>query len=121
MALSLYTSRVILQTLGVEDFGIYNVVGGVVSLFSILSGSLSAAISRYITFELGKRNYDQLNKIFCVSINIQLILGILIIVIVEIIGVWFLNNVMDIQSARLGAANWVLQISLFTFFIKSFS
>ena len=118
MALGLYTSRVILQTLGVEDFGIYNVVGGVVSLFSVLSGSLSAAISRYITFELGKSNYDRLNKIFCVSINIQLILGILIIVIVEIIGVWFMNNVMDIQSARLGAANWVLQISLFTFIIN---
>ena len=67
---SLYTSRDVLGALGVEDYGIYNVVGGVVTMFSMLSGSLSAAISRFITFELGKKNYERLHKVFCTSINV---------------------------------------------------
>ena len=72
MAVSLYTSRIVLNALGVEDFGIYNVVGGVVTMFSVLSGSLSAAISRFITYEIGKGNQDKLNKIFSSAVTIQL-------------------------------------------------
>ena len=78
MVVSLYTSRVVLNALGVEDYGIYNVVGGIVAMFSILSGSLSTAISRFITFELGKGNLNQLTKIFSASITIQLLLSFLI-------------------------------------------
>ncbi len=74
MLVSLYTSRVILNALGVEDFGIYNVVGGVVAIFSVISGSLSAAISRFITYELGKGDQSKLNKIFSASVTIQLLL-----------------------------------------------
>ena len=74
LLVSLYTSRIILNELGVTDYGIYNVVGGFVGMFVILSSSLSGAISRFLTFELGKGNIDKLNNIFCTSVNIQIIL-----------------------------------------------
>lgn len=121
MVVSLYTSRVVLNTLGVEDYGIYNVVGGIVAMFSILSGSLSTAISRFITFELGKGNLNQLTKIFSASITIQLLLSFLIIILIELIGVWFLNTKMTIPTDRLTAANWVLQFSIATFVINLIS
>lgn len=91
MVVSLYTSRVVLNALGVEDFGIYNVVGGVVAMFSMLSGSLSAAITRFITYELGTGNKEKLKKIFSSAVTIQLGLALLVILLAEAIGVWFLN------------------------------
>lgn len=115
MGVSLYTSRVILKALGIEDFGIYNVVGGVVAMFGIISGSLSAAISRFIAFELGKGDFDRLKKIFCTSVNIQIILIGIITILMETIGIWFLNNKMVIPEERLTAANWVFQFSVITF------
>ena len=121
MAVSLFTSRVVLNTLGVEDYGIYNVVGGVVSMFSIISGSLSAAISRFITVELAKGDADKLRKTFSASVTIQLILSLIIVVLIESIGVWFLNAKMVIPAERMDAANWVLQFSIVTFVINLIS
>lgn len=118
MAVSLYTSRVVLNALGVEDFGIYNVVGGVVAMFTVLSGSLSAAISRFITYELGKGNQENLNKIFSSAVTIQLGLAGIIILLVETIGIWFLNVKMNISEVRMEAANWVFQFSILTFAIN---
>lgn len=121
MAVSLYTSRVVLNALGVEDFGIYNVVGGVVAMFSVLSGSLSAAISRFITYELGKGNQKNLNKIFSSAVTIQLGLAGIIILLAETIGIWFLNVKMNIPEVRMEAANWVFQFSILTFAINLIS
>lgn len=121
MAVNLYTSRVVLNALGVEDFGIYNVVGGVVAMFSMLSGSLSAAITRFITYELGKGNQESLKKIFSSSVTIQIGLAILIIVVAEATGVWFLNVKMNIPDVRITAANWVFQLSILTFTINLIS
>lgn len=121
MAVSLYTSRVVLSALGVEDFGIYNVVGGVVTMFSMLSGSLSVAISRFITFELGKGNLPKLKRIFSSSVTIQIILSAIIILLIETVGVWFLNAKMVIPEVRVEAANWVLQFSAITFVINLIS
>lgn len=121
MAVSLYTSRVILHTLGVEDFGIYNVVGGVVAMFSVISGSLSAAISRFITYELGKGDKEKLIKIFSSSVTIQIGLGLIILGFAEAIGVWFLNTKMTIPANRMYAANWVFQLSILTFIINLIS
>lgn len=121
MAISLYTSRVVLNALGVEDFGIYNVVGGVVAMFSVLSGSLSAAISRFITYELGKGNQENLNKIFSSAVTIQLGLAGIIILLAETIGIWFLNVKMNIPEVRMEAANWVFQFSILTFAINLIS
>ncbi len=121
MAVTLYTSRVVLNALGVEDYGIYNVVGGVVAMFTMISGSLSSAISRFITFELGKGNQEKLNRIFSTSIIIQLFIGLLIAVLVETVGVWFLANKMVIPADRLFVAKWVLQFSLITLIINLIS
>ncbi|MBR4325190.1 MAG: oligosaccharide flippase family protein [Bacteroidales bacterium] len=121
MGVSLYTSRVILNALGIEDYGIYNVVGGVVAMFGILSGSLSAAISRFITFELGKGDLDKLKRIFCTSVNIQVILIAIITILMETVGIWFLNNKMVIPEERLAAANWVFQFSVITFALNLLS
>ena len=117
LVVSLYTSRVVLGALGVEDYGIYNVVGGVVAMFSMLSGSLSAAISRFITFELGTGNREKLARVFSSSVTIQLGLCVIVLVLAETVGLWFLNNKMVIPENRMYAANWVYQLSLLTFVI----
>lgn len=121
MAITLYTSRIVLRQLGVNDFGIYNVVGGLVSMFAILSASLTSAISRFLTFELGKGNNEKLKKVFSASVMIQMLLALVIIVLVEVFGVWFLNNKMTIDPSRIYAANWVLQCSLITFAVNMLS
>lgn len=121
MAVSLYTSRVVLNTLGVEDFGIYNVIGGVVAMFSIISGGLSAAISRYITFELGQDNIERLKSVFSSSVTIQIGLAVLIFLLAEVGGIWFLNEKMNLPESRIGAGNWVLQCSILTFMVNLIS
>lgn len=118
MIVGLFTSRVILNALGVEDFGIYNVVGGVVAMFSMISGSLNAAISRFLTYELGSGNKGNLNKVFSSAVTIQILLAVIIIVLAETIGIWFLNTHMTIPENRIGAANWVYQFSILTFAIN---
>lgn len=121
MIVSLYTSRVVLGALGVEDYGIYNVVGGVVAMFSMLSGSLSAAISRYITFELGKKDFEKLKRVFCTSINVQFLLILILFILLETVGLWFLNYKMVMPEGRLVAANWVFQFSIITFAVNLLS
>ena len=121
MVVGLFTSRVVLQALGVEDYGIYNVVGGVVGMFSLLSGSLSAAISRFITFELGKGDTDKLKKVFSSAVTIQIILALIIIALAETIGLWFLTNKLVIPEERMFAAQWVYQLSILTFAISLIS
>ncbi len=117
MVVGLYTSRVILNVLGVEDYGTYNVVGGVVSMFSLLTASMSASISRYLTFSLGKGDRDGLRRVFSVSLEVQLFLAVVIVLAVEAVGVWFLNTQMKIPPDRLVAANWVMQCSLVSFVV----
>lgn len=121
MVITLYTSRVILNALGVQDYGIYNVIGGLVAMFSVLSNSLSSAISRFITFELGKGDTANLKVVFSSSVTVQIALCILIVVIAETGGVWFLNSKMNIPAERMTAANWVLQFSIATFAINLIS
>lgn len=121
MIVSLYTSRVILKALGVEDYGIYNVVGGLVSMFSLINGSLSAAIGRFITFELGTGNLEKLKRVFSSSVTIQVGIAVIIIIIAETLGLWFLNSKMIIPEDRLVAANWCYQFSLISFAISLIS
>lgn len=121
MVVGLYTSRVVLNVLGVDDYGLYNVVGGVVAMFSILTATLSQAISRYFTFELGKENSNRLHIIFCTGVNIQLLMSVIVILIAEIGGVWFLNAKMNIPPDRMVAANWVLQFSILAFVVSLIS
>ena len=118
MIVSLYTSRVILKSLGVVDFGIYNVVGGVVSMMGVINGSMATATQRYLTYELGNGNTKRLNEVFCMCVNIYLVLALLCVLVSETVGLWFLNTQLVIPAERMYAANWVFQLSLLTFLIS---
>lgn len=121
MVIGFITARVMLEALGVNNYGINNVVGGLVSMFSMLSASLSGAVSRFFTFGLGKGDMMRLRVIFSTSINIHILLAVVVVLAIEVVGVWFLNNRMNIDADRLVAANWVLQCSTITFAINLLS
>lgn len=121
LIISLYTSRVILDVLGVEGYGTYQVVGGMVAMFSVLSSSLSSAISRFITFEIGRGNNQRLAQIFASSMVIQIGLAVLIFILAEIIGIWFLEAKAQIPEENMTAARWVLHCTLATFCINLIS
>lgn len=121
MAITLYTSRVILQVLGVDDYGIYQVIGGFVVMFSVISSSLSASISRFITFEIGRNNTEKLAKIFATSLLIQIIIAVVIFIVAGILGVWFIDEYMQLPEGRSNAAQWVLLCSLITFCVNLLS
>ena len=118
MMVSLYTSRITLSALGVEDYGIYNIIGGVVATLSFLKITLTTSTQRFITFELGTGNLEQLKSIFSNSVSIHILLSIIVIVIGEVIGVWFLNTHLNIPSERLFAANIVLQCAIGSFVLN---
>lgn len=111
----LYTSRIVLQTLGVDDYGIYNVVGGIVAMLAFLNSAMTAASQRFISFELGTGNLSKLKQVFCTSVTIHIAIAGIILIIAETIGLWFLNTHMNIAPERMTAANWVYQCSILTF------
>ena len=123
MAVSLYTVRVVLEVLGEEDYGIYNVVGGFVALFNILSGALSVAIGRFITYEMGQPDATtlRLRRIFSSSLLIQIAMGLVISLLIGTFGVWFVAHKMVIPSDRLGVTFYVLGFSVLSFFINLLS
>ena len=115
MIVSLYTSRVVLSVLGIEDFGIYDIVGGFVSMFAILSSALTSACARFLNYEMGKGNRVRLKVVFSSTVTIQYFLAVIIAILCETIGLWFLNVKMVIPSDRIIAANWCFQFSIFNF------
>lgn len=121
MLVGLYTSRVILQALGVENYGIYNVVGGFVSMFSLITGSLQGSVGRFLTFELGTGNQQKLKTIFSTSFFVMIGLSILIIVVTETFGLWYLHNKMIIPAERLDAAFWCFHLSVAAFVLQLLS
>ena len=118
MIITLYTSRVILQSLGVTDYGIYNVVGGVVAMMGMVSGAMSAATARYLTYELGRSDYRQLERVFSICVQIYVSISILVLIVGETVGLWFLNTQLVIPEDRIVAANWVFQCSLITIILE---
>ncbi len=114
MGVSLYTSRVVLDKLGVDDYALYNVVGGVVGFLSFLNGTLSIGTSRFLTYELGTGNEEKLKATFCTSIYTHFFLAVLIVLLMETVGIWFMNNKLVIPSDRMDACFWVLQLSVLT-------
>lgn len=115
MLVNLFTSRVILEALGFEDYGIYNVVGGFVGLFAVISQSLSSASSRFLSFEIGKGDEQRLKAVFSTSLFLQILLIAIIFLLSEIIGVWYVNYKMVVDASRIIATNWVLQFSIIAF------
>jgi O-antigen/teichoic acid export membrane protein len=114
MGVSLYTSRVVLRTLGVEDFGIYNVVGGIVFIFGFLNITLAQGTQRFLTFQLGKNDHEELKKTFSAALIMHIILSLIIVIIAETIGLWLLTHKLNIPLDRQNAAFWVFQFSVFT-------
>ena len=115
MLILLYTSRVILSALGVTDYGIYNVVGGFVSMFALISAALTSACSRFLNYEMGKGDMERQKVVFSTALTIQWTLAIIVAVLAEVIGVWYVNNKMVLPADRLVAANWCFQFSVFNF------
>jgi len=115
MLVSLYTVRVVLNTLGVQDYGIYNVTAGVVTMFGFLSGAMAAAGQRYFSFELGRKDYEQLKKVFSLSLIIYVLIAIVVLLLSETIGLWFVSNKLVIPIERKAAALWVYQFSVVSF------
>lgn len=118
MAVSIYTSRIVLAAMGVVDYGIYNVVGSVVALFSFLQTAMANASHRFIAYALGKKDTDNLKKIFSTSVELHFIIAIAIVILSETIGLWFFYNKLVIPDERMTAAMWVLQISIVSCFFS---
>ena len=112
MGISLFTSRVILQTLGVEDYGISSVVGGVISMFTFINAAMVSSTQRYLNFELVRGDANQLRSVFSTSLQIHALIALAIIVLSETVGLWFLNEKLVIPEARMTAATWVYQCSI---------
>lgn len=114
---NLYAVRVIWQVLGVEDYGVYNVVGGIVTMFAFLTNAMVASSQRFISFELGTGDNEKLKKVFSISVKVHALLAIAILILAETAGLWFLNEKLNIPPSRMMAANWVYQCSLIAFMI----
>ena len=112
MIVNLYTTRVVLDVLGVSDYGVYNVVCGFVSMFGVLNTSMSNGVQRFYNFELGKSGEDALIKVYNTSIIIQLALAAIVVVLLESIGLWYLNTQMEIPTDRMMAANCIYQFAI---------
>lgn len=117
LLISLYTVRLVIEALGIIDYGIFNVVGGVVLMFTFLSDTMSSAIQRFFSIELGRHNYKKLNQVFNLSLIIFSLISFFAFILSETIGLWFLNTQLSIPSNRLNAANWIFQFSIFSFVI----
>ena len=115
LLLTLYISRLILEVLGIEDFGIYNVVGGFVAMFAFMNTSMSNGVQRFLNINIGSSGGNNITAIFTTSIYIQSLLAIAFLIVAEVIGIWYINNIMVMPSSRLFAANWVFQLSIISF------
>ena len=114
MLISLYTSRVVLASLGFEDYGLYNVVGGIIAMFGFLNGALSQTTSRYITFYLGKNDTKRLREVFSTGFYIHVLLAIIIVILAETVGLWYVYNKLVVPEGRFTAAMWLYQFTVIT-------
>ena len=115
---SIYTSRVVLQTLGVEDYGIYNVVGGVTAMFTFLNATMAGATSRFLTYEMGQGNSHRLQETFSSALIVHLGLALTVFIMAETVGLWFLTHKLVIPEDRMFAAHFVYQCTIISIFIK---
>ncbi|MGR7812790.1 lipopolysaccharide biosynthesis protein [Lacinutrix undariae] len=117
MAVALYTSRVVLDVLGVEDFGVYSVVGGVVTLFAFFNSAMASATQRFFSFEIGRSDFKKLGLTFNASVNIHILIGVLVLVLAETFGLWFVNNKLNLPLGSLETVQWVYHFSVLTFLV----
>lgn len=117
MAVTVYTSRVVLDVLGIEDYGIYNIVGGIIGMLSVMSSSMGVAVQRFLTFEIGKGDEAALRKVFSISFFAHVVLAVLIFAFAETAGLWFVENKLTIPEARMDAALWVYHCVVLSTFV----
>lgn len=110
----LYTSRIVFNQLGDINYGIYGVVGGILGFLGFLTAAMAGATSRFITYEIGTGNADKVKDVFSSSLVIHILIAILVIIVGETFGIWFLYNILNIPAERMNAAFWVLQCSIFS-------
>jgi O-antigen/teichoic acid export membrane protein len=115
MAVSLFTVRIVFKALGVVDYGIYNLVSGIVVMFSFLSSTMASASQRFFAFELGRNDIQQLRRTFSMTVTIYVIIALVVMLLAETVGLWFLNNMLVIPAERMNAANWIYQFSILSF------
>ena len=120
LIVSLYTSRVVLSQLGASDFGIYNVVGGVLSMLNFMTAALSQGIQRFFNFHKGRNDIDSINKVFWSALIVMGVVSLIIVGLAETIGLWFLNTQMNIPDDRMNAANWVFQFAILSTMVSLF-
>lgn len=120
MWLNLWTTRLVLANLGVEDMGVYGVVGSIVNVFQVLTSGVGTAIQRFLTYEMGRKD-NNLNGVFCSSLNVIFFLAIIMLMLLEVVGLWFLNNKIDIPASSISAAQWVFQFSVLTCIVNVIS
>lgn len=121
VGISFYSTRLILANLGIDNYGIYNVIGGFVSMFYMVTSTMTQAVSRFLTFELGTGNEKKLQQTFSTSINILLLLSLVIVLLAETVGLWFVNYKLNISPNRMNAANWIYQFSVLSFVCEMIS
>ena len=117
MVVSLYTSRVVLNTLGINDFGIYNVVGGVVAMFGFITNTMALASQRFLAYEIGRNDTEKLKMTFNVSLIIYMAFALAVLILGETIGLWFIQNKLTIPEGRMMETLFVYQFSLFAFIV----
>lgn len=115
LLIGLYTSRVVLRALGIEDYGIYNVVGGFVTMFSVVSCSLQNAVTRFFTFEVGKGDQQKMRIVFSTTFYVMVALSVLIVILTESVGIWYLHNKLVIPESRFSAACHCFHLSVISF------
>ena len=121
IVVNLYTVRLLWNVLGIDNYGIYNVVGGIVMMFAFLNNAMVASSQRYISFALGKKDKTQLHKTFSVSMTVHVLLALIVLILAETVGLWFLNEKLNISADRMYAGNWIYQCSVVSFLITIIS
>ena len=119
MAITIYTTRVLLKVLGIEDYGVYNIVSTFVTFLTFITNALTSAMQRYFNVALGENDTEKYNKVFSISINILLIFSAAIVIIGETVGLWFFNTQLNIPEGKTDSAFWVYQLSLLTFVVNT--
>lgn len=118
LLVTLYTARVILNTLGVSDFGLYNVIGGVITMLSFITSAMAAASEMFLAYDLGKKDFKNLNKTFSTTVTIYFLFIILMLIVAETLGLWFVSNKLNFPIERKNAVFWVYQLSIFSFAVS---
>src|SRR5690554_2432956 len=116
--LTLFTSRVVLEQLGVEDYGIYNIVGGIVTMLGFFNSSMSVATQRYMSYDIGRNDFKKLNKTFNSSLLIYIFIGLIIVALLETVGLWYVNNRLVFPAEKSFSVNVVYQFSILTFLVN---